>query len=27
VAASLNWFQPDAIQKSFDRTDMQGSLE
>jgi hypothetical protein len=27
VAASLNWFQPDAIQKSFDRTDLQGSLE
>jgi len=27
VAASLNWFQPDAIQKSFDRTEMQGSLE
>jgi hypothetical protein len=27
VAASLNWFQPDSIQKSFDRSDLQGSLD
>jgi hypothetical protein len=27
VASSLNWFQPEAIQRSFDREDMHGSLE